>query len=235
MQATIHTPLPALETADDKLLTVYLSEVNTHLPAFANKSSLPISAAIAFLARPDIAQYISHFHRLRESTQRMIALNHLRDLVEVSEDPVEQRRAATTILRTLGSPPPPAGSGEGVNDGESGPRARRPVRRPTPRPPAAVSAPTPTPAATDSAPGTPSSARPSLSPQPTTCPAPNPPATALIPTINFGSSARNHPPTPASNTAGIIVTNNSSVATLDAGTLSLATHPPPSPSDGNTP
>lgn len=93
------TPLPTLSPTDSAHLTLYLTEVNTHLPAFANKSGLGMIAAIEFLARPDIASYIAHFHRLRESTQRMTALNYLREIVEVSEDPIEQRRAATALLR----------------------------------------------------------------------------------------------------------------------------------------
>lgn len=62
------TTVTPLSPTDTTLLTLYLTEVNTHLPAFANKNGLGIIAAIAFLARPDIASYIAHFHRLREST-----------------------------------------------------------------------------------------------------------------------------------------------------------------------
>ncbi len=131
----IADPLPPLDPTDDKLLTIYLTEVNTHLPAFANKSGLPFTNAIAFLARPDIAQYISYFHKLRESTQRMIALNYLRELVEVSEDPIEQRRAATTLLRALGRPPLPAGGGGGwAPSAPPTPKQPTPPRAPTPHP-----------------------------------------------------------------------------------------------------
>ena len=176
-------PLPPLDPADDKLLTIYLTEVNTHLPAFANKSGLTFTNAIAFLARPDIARYIAYFHKLRESTQRMIALNYLRELVEVSEDPIEQRRAATTLLRALRLPPLPVGGGGGW----------APSAQPTSKPPTTSPTPTPVPSSSHHSSLTPSSPDPSSTPHSPVPSISSPPSSAFPPSSS--------PPCPSASSA----------------------------------
>ncbi len=211
--------LPTLEPADDKLLTIYLTEVNTHLPAFANKSGLSISAAIAFLARPDIAQYISQFHKLRESTQRMIALNYLREIVEVSEDPVEQRRAATTLLRSLRLPPLPVERG----GGELAPSARPTSKPPTPPP-------TPTPVSTPHSPF-PSVSSPSSS---AFLPSSSPPRPSASSAVNPSSSSPRPSAPLRSSAIGPSTSRRSFASSLDRSPSflphpPLSFHTPPSP------
>ncbi len=108
-----HTPtaLPTLSPEDQSLLLRYFaaSEDPAALtPLGTRDSALSTSppsllSLYSFLSRPDIAAWVA-FHREHQAhLQRQLALNQLAAVCKSSPNPIEQRRAATTLLRGLTS------------------------------------------------------------------------------------------------------------------------------------
>ncbi len=109
-----HTPtaLPTLSSEDQTLLLRYfaasedpaaLSPLGTRDSALST-SPPSLLTLYSFLSRPDIAAWVA-FHREHQAhLQKQLALNQLATVCKSSPNPIEQRRAATTLLRGLSSP-----------------------------------------------------------------------------------------------------------------------------------
>jgi hypothetical protein len=52
-------------------------------------------------SRPDIATWLAYYHQTQDHHSRRLAITRLESLIKTSDSQVEQRRAATTLLRAL--------------------------------------------------------------------------------------------------------------------------------------
>jgi len=131
---TAHGPLPTALSPLDQALLTRLYDRATLSDLFDSLKAEPIDGAPAsrfalteWACREDIKPWIDiHANQQRESEQReMIAL--LKEIARNSENQVERRRAASTILRTLSSPSSPS-----LREGAGG-RERRTSRSSQPK------------------------------------------------------------------------------------------------------
>lgn len=108
-----HQPLPTLSPEDQSLLLRYFAGDLLSLTEGGGRgvvSSSPdarptadLLSLYAFLSRPDIAAWVA-FHRAEQHhAQKQLVIAQLTTVCKSSENLVEKRRAATTLLRALNS------------------------------------------------------------------------------------------------------------------------------------
>lgn len=101
-------PLPHLPSEDHTLLLRYFS-LNEDLTNLAAEPGQPdLLTLLRWLSRPDIAAYTAAYRTHQNQLHRQAVIDALRSVLTNSTDPIELRRAATTLLRALNPVRPPA-------------------------------------------------------------------------------------------------------------------------------
>lgn len=102
---TAVSPLPPLASSDEDLLNRLL-DLHLCLAALARSTGRRLTALLQWRSQAHITAYINLFilcrgqaDRYREDGQTAAALSTMTTIAQSAKDPVEQRRAATTILR----------------------------------------------------------------------------------------------------------------------------------------
>ena len=113
--STTPPPRPDLTPLDREWLDAYLAN-SEDLAAVAARAGRPLSDFIAWLAIPAVRHAIAAWdyaqrraRAVRDEADRRVAIDTLKAAINTSTDPVEKRRAAVAILRTLDRAAPPAG------------------------------------------------------------------------------------------------------------------------------
>jgi hypothetical protein len=91
-------PLPTLAEKDLASLEFYFAE-NENPRAVARKANRRFTDILAWSTRPDIAAWLRAARIQRIQRQRDDALAELQHITNTSRDPIERRRAASTLLR----------------------------------------------------------------------------------------------------------------------------------------
>ncbi len=109
MAAAATTPLPELSADDAALFLRFIgSGTLDSLAASLDKTPLPHTTGWTLVdlyrwsTSESIAPWLAYHKSQVFDSRKTSALNHLTDLADNTQDPIERRRAATTILRALG-------------------------------------------------------------------------------------------------------------------------------------
>ena len=105
MSTSTHNPsdLSTL-TPDDGRLLHNLFAFNFNLFRLAEHEQRPLHELLAWSSLPHIVAAIERLTQLQESAHKAAALAHLRHIADTTDDAIERRRAATTLLRALAHP-----------------------------------------------------------------------------------------------------------------------------------
>jgi len=152
MDSVYTTSLPTLSPEDQALLTSYF-EANEDLHFLAKQpGSKDLLSLLQWLSRPDIAAYVHAYRTHQSHLHRNVVIQALQSVLKNTTDPIETRRAATTLLRALNPirfrPSPSQGDGGGGTRPSKTTHRHPPANRSGPRnnpitpPPASTAAPT---------------------------------------------------------------------------------------------
>jgi len=118
-----------LSKSDQAFLTAYIS-LRFNLFALATHSKQPLLALQDWALRPEIQDHIARYRKLETlqheteiTDARSAGIAALREILDITKDPIERRRAAQTLIR-VGSEKPLSVGGVGV-----GPRDKRQSER----------------------------------------------------------------------------------------------------------
>ncbi|MCB9844687.1 MAG: hypothetical protein H6811_01690 [Phycisphaeraceae bacterium] len=96
--------LPDLNPADATLLARFF-QARADLHALLKAPDPPdLITLLSFLARPDIAPWLDHYHNLHARALRSAAHDALARLIQAGDDPIQRRLAATALLHNLRPP-----------------------------------------------------------------------------------------------------------------------------------
>ncbi len=129
MDSVSPAQLPTLPPEDQALLTSYF-EANEDLHLLAKQpGSRDLLSLLQWLSRPDIAAYIHAYRAHQLQLHRNVVIQALQFVLKSTTDPIETRRAATTLLRALNPIRPrlPVGDGSASSLGGGGFPARPPA------------------------------------------------------------------------------------------------------------
>jgi hypothetical protein len=100
-------PLATLTADDAALIEAYFNHGRNPF-ALAKATNTPLHAILAWAAQPHIRAYIDLIAKDLAEGLKSAALQALRELLDKTQDPVEKRRCAQSILRGLNPPRPRA-------------------------------------------------------------------------------------------------------------------------------
>jgi len=115
-------PLPPLDPADSDRLDLFIA-CDLDLRALAEHTGESFSRILAWTSSPLIRAYLDSFEEIERRSLRVrrdralcIALDALEDLTTTSDDPIERRRAASSIVRLITHRPQSSSSRQSASE-----------------------------------------------------------------------------------------------------------------------